>query len=116
MRNLKERRPDVGGIFLMLIPPMSSEVHVFSGGRFAVRRGASAIGATVEEGWFGAFELVGDASDMSEESESFVEPFTSGGSKIRLGFVIGIADFVTVREAMALARARWCGEREDRTI
>lgn len=25
----------------------------------------------------------------------------------RLGFVIGIADLVTVREAMALARARW---------
>lgn len=34
----------------------------------------------------------------------------------RFGFVIGIADLVTVREAMALARALWCGERDDLII
>jgi len=35
---------------------------------------------------------------------------------MRLGFVMGMADFVTVRDAIALARARWCGERDDRII
>ena len=52
MRNLKEKRPELGGIFLMLRPPISSAFQVFSGGLMAVGRGASAIGATVDEGWF----------------------------------------------------------------
>jgi len=45
-----------------------------------------------------------------EFSASLEVPFGSGLG--RLGFVIGIADFATVREAIALARARWCGERD----
>ena len=49
-----------------------------------------------------------------ELSVSFNAPFGSGLG--RLGFVIGIADFATVREAIALARARWCGERDWRII
>ena len=49
-----------------------------------------------------------------EFSASFEAPFGSGLG--RLGFVIGIADFATVREAIALARARWCGERDWRII
>ena len=49
-----------------------------------------------------------------EFSVSFEAPFGSGLG--RLGFVIGIADFATVREAIALARARWCGERDWRII
>ena len=49
MRKVNVNKPDVGGSVLMLTPPMSSELHVFCGG-FAVSRGASAIGATVEEG------------------------------------------------------------------
>lgn len=32
------------------------------------------------------------------------------------GFVIVIADFVTPLEAIALARARWCGDREVRIV
>lgn len=47
------KSPEVDGIVLILTPPMSSEFHVFSGG-LAVGRGASAMGATVEDGWFGA--------------------------------------------------------------
>lgn len=49
-----------------------------------------------------------------EVSVSFGAPFGSGFG--RLGFVMGIADFATVREAIALARARWCGERDWRII
>jgi hypothetical protein len=89
----------------MLTPPMSSEFHVFCGGRIAVGRGASAIGATVEDGWF-ALPGVGEASS-EVESESFVVPLASSGGLIGFGFVIGIADLATVREAIALARARW---------
>jgi len=50
MRNLKEKRPDERGIFLILRPPISSDVQVFSGRLLAVGRGDSAMGATVEEG------------------------------------------------------------------
>ena len=50
MRKVKEKRPEVEGMILILTPPMSREFHVFSGGRAAVGRGASAIGATVEDG------------------------------------------------------------------
>jgi hypothetical protein len=87
-----------------LTPPISSEFQVFSGGRMAVGRGASAIGATVEEGWF-AFEDVGDVSGAGVNDEGIsLDPFNSAFA--RFGFVIGIADFATVREAIALARAR----------
>jgi hypothetical protein len=48
--DVKEKRPELGGIFLILRPPISSAFHVFSGGLMAVGRGASAIGATVDEG------------------------------------------------------------------
>lgn len=102
MRNAKEKRPELGGIFLMPRPPISSALHVFSGGLAAVGRGA-AIGATVEEGWFTATELEGEESG---DSESF--PFTSVAGVcglMRFGFVIGMADLTTVREAIALARA-----------
>ena len=49
IRNLNVNSPDVGGSVLMFTPPMSNEFHVFCGG-FAVSRGASAMGATVDEG------------------------------------------------------------------
>ena len=99
----------------MLTPPMSSEFHVFCGG-FAVSRGASAIGATVEEGW-----LIMEPARLGELSDALVgagvEEVTGASDSLggvsaptvgltRLGFVIGMADLVTVREAMALARAR----------
>lgn len=112
IRNLKEKSPEVEGIFLMLTPPMSNEFQVFSGERIAVGRGAT--GATVEEGW--STTLTGDASEASDVSGSFVEPLVCGGGLTRFGLVIGMADLVTVREAMALARARWCGERDERII
>jgi hypothetical protein len=89
---------------------MSNEFQVLSGGLLAVGRGASAIGATVEEGWLTAPVLVGDDSEGScaseDESESLARPLTSDIGLIRLGLVIGMADFVIVREAIALARAR----------
>lgn len=109
MRNLNENSPDVGGIFLIFTPPISSEFHVFSCGRIVVGRGASATGATVEEGWF----VLGEVWEGSElEGEATV----SGGDLTRLGLVMGMADLVTVREAIALARARWCGDRDERII
>jgi hypothetical protein len=96
---------------------MSSEFHVFCGG-FAVSRGASDIGATVDEGWFSmALVRLGELSDAlvgagvdetrisdSLDNDSWTSVLTSGLT--RFGFVIGIADLVTVREAIALARAR----------
>ena len=90
----------------MLTPPMSSEFQVLSGGRLSVGRCASAIGATVEDGWLIAPELAGDKSEPSDESVSFADPFNSGDGLTRLGFVMGMADFVTLRDAIALARAR----------
>lgn len=48
-------------------------------------------------------------------SPSFAAPFVSG-ALTALGFVMGIADFCTVLEAIALARARWCGDLEARII
>ena len=118
----------------MFIPPISRAVQVFCGGLLAVGRGTSAIGATVEDGWFAAAallelgelsdaELVADAGiwavdDPSPflEAVSFVSVLAVGLALIALGLVIGMADFATVRDAMALARARWWGEREERTI
>ncbi len=111
MRKVKEKRPDVGGRCLICTPPMSSELQLFSGGLAAVGRGASATGATVDDGWL-TFELAPFVVDsplglglmpFSRPSESLVTNVSGGGL---LGFVMGIADFVTVREAMALARAR----------
>ena len=49
MRKVKENRPEVEGMVFMLTPPISNEVHVFSGGFGAVGRGASE-GAAVEDG------------------------------------------------------------------
>lgn len=73
-------------------------------------RGASAIGATVEEGWLTAPTLPGDESEASgvseDASESLIKPFISASGLMRLGFVIRMVDLVIVREAMALARAR----------
>ena len=110
MRKVKEKMPDVGGRCLICTPPMSSELQLFSGGLAAVGRGASATGATVDEGWLTAelepfvvgspFELV--LMPFSTPFGSFVT--VSGGGL--LGLVMGIADFVTVRDAIALARAR----------
>ena len=104
MRNGKEKRPELEGIFLMFRPPISSAFHVLSGALIAVGRGAWAIGATVDEGWFAATALEGD--EPGDDSDSF--PFTSVAGVcglMRFGFVMGIADLVTVREAIALARA-----------
>lgn len=51
----------------------------------------------------------------TEEGEESPEmPLTSGGGLF--GFAMVIADFVTDLAAMAFARARWWGDREDRTI
>ncbi len=110
MRKVKEKRPDVGGRCFICTPPMSSELQLFSGGLAAVGRGASATGATVDEGWLMAeLEPFVESSPLglvlmpfSTPSDSFVT--VSGGGL--LGLVMGIADFVTVRDAIALARAR----------
>lgn len=114
-RNVKEKSPEVGGRFLIFTPPISSDVQLFSGGLGAVRRGAS-DGPATAEGWLAAtagvvskFPIV-PLVPRIVFSVSLEAPFGSGLG--RLGFVIGIADFAIVREAMALARARWCGERD----
>jgi len=110
MRKVKEKRPDVGGRCFICTPPMSSELQLFLGGLAAVGRGASATGATVDEGWLTA-ELTPFVEEsplglglipFSTPSDSLMT--TSGGGL--LGFVMGIADLVTVRDAIALARAR----------
>ena len=106
MRKVNEKRPEVAGMFLMLTPPMSSDVQVFSGGLIAVRRGASAIGPTVDEGWL-TLPPVGEASGESVLG-------STGAGLSRLGFVIGIADFATVRDAIAFALALWWGDRDAR--
>lgn len=100
----------------MFTPPISNDVQLFSGGFGAVSRGAS-DGPATAEGWLAATAGVVVSGipvvpfvTVVEFSASFEPPFGSGLG--RFGFVIGIADFVTVREAMALARARWCGERD----
>lgn len=94
---------------------MSSDVQLLSGGLGAVSRGAS-DGPATAEGWLAT--TAGVVSELPaapfvpgvDVSVSFGTPFGSGLG--RLGFVMGIADFATVREAIALARARWCGERD----
>jgi len=85
-----------------------------------VGRKASAGAATVDEGRLTAFPLMGGLeaglSDVVGEDTSEAVPLSSAGRGGLLGFVMGIADFVTVREAIALVRARWCGERAERII
>jgi len=107
----REREKSRGGRrFLIFTPPISNDVQLFSGGFGAVRRGASEGPATAE-GWLAA-TVGGVVSELGvvsfipavEFSASFTVQFGSGLG--RLGFVIGIADFAIVREAMALARAR----------
>lgn len=46
---MNENRPELGGMLLIFTPPISREVHVFSGGLRAVCRGAS-DGAAVDDG------------------------------------------------------------------
>ena len=121
MRKVKENRPELGGRFLILTPPMSREDQVLSGGLLAVGRGASAMGATVEDGWLTALPPPGDVSCVSgvevTDEESLVPLLVaSTGGLTRFGFVIGIADLKKPLEAIALALARWCGDREERTI
>jgi hypothetical protein len=84
---------------------MSRELHVFCGGRIAVGRGASMMGATVEDGWFALVALCALGEVSSGGPSSSLVPFISVPG-LELGFVIGMADLVTVREAIALARAR----------
>lgn len=107
MRKVKEKRPELGERFLIMTPPMSREFQVFSGGFAAVGRGASAMGPTMDEGWFAfAWWLLGEVSAealLTKVMES--SPFCSLGGGL-LGFVMVTADFATVREAIALALAR----------
>lgn len=51
---------------------------------------------------------------VKEGGESLDVPLISGGGLF--GFVMVIADLATDLAAIALARARWCTDREDRTI
>src|ERR1700747_1578111 len=94
MRKVKEKRPEVGGRRLICTPPMSSELQLFAGGLAAVGRGASATGATVDEGWLTTeLEPFVEGSPLglvfmpfSTPSDSFVT--VSGGGL--LGFVMGL--------------------------
>lgn len=45
-RKVNEKRPEEEGRFLMLTPPMSNEVQLFSGGRKEKGRGVREMGAT----------------------------------------------------------------------
>lgn len=63
------------------------------------------MGATVEDGWFALAALCELGEVSSDAPSSSFNPFISA-LHLELGFVIGMADLVTVREAIALARAR----------
>lgn len=69
-----------------------------------------------------ALPLPGDVSCVSgveamDEDESFVPLLmVSVGGLTKFGLVIGMADLKKPLEAIALALARWCGDREERTI
>ncbi|SRR6266550_2514839 len=111
MRKVKENRPEFGGRFLILTPPISREDQVLSGGLLAVGRGASAMGATVEEGWLTVLPPPGDVSCVSgvevRDEESLMPlVLASTGGLTRFGFVIGMADLKKPLEAIALALAR----------
>lgn len=100
MRNVNVNKPDVEGMFLMCTPPISSEFQVFSGGLGAVGLGASAMGATVDEGWLtatapatlGDEPVAFDGVAGDSDSPSFGVPFVSAGLTA-FGFWIGIAAF-----------------------
>lgn len=97
----------------MFTPPMSNDAKVFVGGLGAAGLWCSALGA---------LELLGEPGGGSEEalatvvaaasSKVFDRPLgVSGLGEViviifEFGFVIGMADLGTVREAMILARAR----------
>lgn len=99
---MNEKRPELGGRFLRLMPPMSSDVQVFSGGlTSAVGRGTSAAVPVVEAG-LSSIAPGGDA--VGEPSPLLLE---SAVGSFTFGLVMGMADLVTLREAIALARARW---------
>jgi hypothetical protein len=108
MRKLNEKRPELGGRFLRLTPPMSNELHVFWGGRIVCGRGATAMGATVEEGWFvpeGDPSPAGESIEVAGEVSGPLDvPLSSGGDLF--GLVMVTADLATDRAAIALARAR----------
>ena len=82
----------------MLMPLMSSEVQVLSGGFIiAVGLEASDMYPTADGGRFSLGE---------ESGETTTTPLGSIGVALtRFGLVIRIADLVMVRDAMALARA-----------
>jgi len=84
----------------------------------AVRRGASATGAAVEAGWLveeGEFRAGSEVDGAGvEEVDSFAgRPVADSGrgevmvTLLLFGFVMGMADLGTVRDAITLARARW---------
>ena len=95
MRKVNENSPDVGGMFLMLTPPMSNDVHVFSGGFGAVGLGLSATDAVVAVDAPAAEPALGEApfaivvEDVEDGvplvSPSLVTPFDSEGL-IAFGF------------------------------
>lgn len=92
----------------MLTPPMSSDVHVFSGGFIAVGREASTKGPGVDGRCKTAVPLPLTGEESGEPSIALpLSCSVVGGGLMRLGLVIGMADLATVREAIALARALW---------
>lgn len=98
---MNEKRPEDEGRFLRLIPPISSDDQVFSGGLTAVGRGTS-TGVPAADAGLSSVTPGGDAV-----GEPLPLPLESAGASFTFGLVIGMADFVTLREAIALARARW---------
>lgn len=92
-------RFEVGGICLILTPPMSSEVHAFCGAAAAMGLTASVIGGADDMGL--AVVATSPAGVAGLPSTSALEILTA------LGLVMGIADFATVLAASALARALW---------
>ena len=89
---MNENNPEFEGMFLILTPPISRDVHVFSGGLLAVGLAASITGATVDDGWLAVVEralgepLTGaDAVEVADFgvsptlSPSLPEPLVSGG-------------------------------------
>ena len=100
---------------------MSKDVQVFLGILEALGLGRSAteLVAVVVELALGDAPFVTAVDDVDDGvplvSPSFVDPFVSV-FLTAFGSVMGIADFGIVLEAMALARARWWGDLDARTI
>ena len=114
MRNVKVNRLELPGKCFIFTPPMSNEVHAFVGGSVIEGRATSMTGPAVEEGWLAEAPAVfGDDCAVPSCNAglpvSSATLFVSGGL---LGLVMGIADLVTVRDAIALARALWCRPRD----